>query len=83
MVDPTKIMAILNLEVPRSVKQLCATLGHMGYYKKFIKGYATIITPMENLLKKYVTFYWNKDSKKSLDVLKEKMVTASILVFSD
>lgn len=83
MVDPTKITVILNLETLKSVKQLRATLGHTGYYKKFIKGYAQITTPMENLLKKDVTFCWNEDCKKSLDVLKEKMVTVLILVFLD
>jgi len=40
VVDPTKIMVIINLEVPRSVKQLHATLGHTGYYRKFINNYA-------------------------------------------
>lgn len=40
MVDPLKITVILNLEVLRNVKQLHATLGHMGYYRKFIKAYA-------------------------------------------
>ena len=39
MLDPTKIIVIINLEVPRSVEQLRATLGHTGYYRKFIKGY--------------------------------------------
>ncbi len=81
MVDPVKIVVILNLEAPRSVKQLRATLGHIGYYRKFIKGYAQITAPMEKLLKKDVTFCWNEDCKKILDVLKEKMVTAPILVF--
>lgn len=56
MVDPTKIAIILNLEAPRSVKQLRATLGHMRYYSKFIKRYAQIIVLMEKLLKKDVTF---------------------------
>jgi len=83
MVDPVKIVVILNLEVPRSVKQLHATLGHTGYYRKFIKGYAEITAPMEKLLKKDVTFSWNEDYKKSLDLLKEKMVTSPILVFLD
>ena len=40
IVDPTKIIVIINLEAPRSVKQLCAILGHRGYYRKFIKNYA-------------------------------------------
>ena len=38
---------------------------------------------MENLLKMDVTFCWNEDCKKSLDVLKENMVTMSTLVFPD
>ena len=51
MVDPTKIVIIVNLPPPNSVKQLCTTLGHIGYYKIFIKGYAQITAPMEKLLK--------------------------------
>ena len=47
MVDPEKITVILNLQAPRSVKQLCATLGHMSYCRKFIKNYAQIMAPME------------------------------------
>eukprot|EP00253_Pinus_taeda_P032985 PITA_32985 len=61
MVDPAKIVVIINLEVPRSVKQLRVTLGHTGYYRKFIKGYAQITVPMEKILKKDATFYWNEE----------------------
>ncbi len=83
MVDPTKIAVIINLEVPRSVKQLCPMLGHTGYYRKFIKGYAKINAPMKKLLLKDATFYWDEECQRSMDVLKEKMATASILVFPD
>jgi hypothetical protein len=38
LVDPTKIAVIFNLPSPKIVRQLRATLGHTGYYKKFIKG---------------------------------------------
>jgi hypothetical protein len=62
---------------------LHATLGHTGYYRKFIKGYAHITTPMEKLLKKEVKFQWNDDCQKGLDTLKQKLVTASILIFLD
>lgn len=58
--DPTKIVVIINLEAPRSVKQLCATLGHTGYYWKFIKIYAQITTPMEKFIKKDATFCWDE-----------------------
>lgn len=36
---------------------------------------------MEKLLKKDVTFKWDEECQKSLDILKEKMVTVSILFF--
>lgn len=42
---------------------------------------APLTAPMEKLLKKDVTFCWNDDCKKSLEILKEKMVTTPILVF--
>eukprot|EP00253_Pinus_taeda_P024141 PITA_24141 len=82
-VDPAKIIVIINLEVPRSVKLLRATLGHTGYYQKFIKSYAQIIVPMEKLLKKDNTLCRDEEFQWSLDVLKEKTVTVSILVFLD
>lgn len=63
------------------MKELCATLGHTGYYRKLIKGYDQITVPMKKSLENDVTFFSNEDSKESLDVLKENMVTALILVF--
>ena len=83
MVDPTKIAIIINLPAPNAVKQLRTVLGHTRYYRIFIKGYAKITAPMEKLLKKDVKFLWNEECQKSLDTLKEKMVTAPILVFPD
>eukprot|EP00253_Pinus_taeda_P002332 PITA_02332 len=83
MVEPAKIVVIINLEASRSVKQLRATLGHTGYYRKFVKDYAQITTHMEKLLKKDNIFYWDEQCQRSMDFLKEKMVTALILVFPD
>jgi len=81
IMDPTTIAIIFNLPPPTSVQQLRATLGHTGYYRKFIKGYAHITTPMEKQLKKDNKFTWTEECQQSLDILKEKMVTAPILVF--
>jgi len=81
MVDPAKIAIIVNLAPPGFVKQLITTLGHTGYYMKFIKGYAQITTPLEKLLKKDTKYWWIKECQHNFDILKEKMVTAPILVF--
>ena len=39
--------------------------------------------PMEKLLKYDVKYEWTEECQKSLDILKEKMVTTPILVFPD
>jgi hypothetical protein len=70
LVDPSKITIIVGLPPPTSVRQLCTRLGHTGYYMKFIKGYAQITTPMENILKKYHQFQWSEECQESFDTLK-------------
>jgi hypothetical protein len=83
LVDPSKNSIIVDLTPPTSVKQLRTVLGHTRYYRKFIKGYSHITTPMENLLKKYYQFHWIEECQQSFNTLKQKTVTAPILVFPD
>ena len=58
LVNPAKIVIILDLPPLNTIKQLHATLGHTRYYRKFIKGYAEVTAPMEKLLKKDIKFQW-------------------------
>jgi hypothetical protein len=83
LVDPSKIAIIVDFPPPTLVKQLPTVLGHTGYYRKFIKGYAQITAPMEKLLKKDCHFGWSEEFQQSFDTLKQKMVIAPILVFPD
>ena len=52
IVDPIKVAVIVNMLPSMSTKQLRSTLGHIGYYRQFIRRYANITAPLENLLKK-------------------------------
>ena len=56
LVDPSKIAVIVDLPTPMTVKQIMVTLGHTGYYRKFMRGYVVIKAPMEKLLKKDAKF---------------------------
>jgi hypothetical protein len=56
LVDPTKIIVIVNFIPPELVRQLRITLVHTRYFRKFIKGYVYIRAPMEKLLKKEAKF---------------------------
>jgi hypothetical protein len=56
LVDPGKTIVIVNLPPPELVLKLRKMLSHIGYYQKFIKGYAQNTSPMEKLLKKDAKF---------------------------
>ena len=60
MVDPAKVTVILGLEAPTNQSEVHKFLSHTGYYRKFIKGYAKIAAPLEELLKGKGTFYWGE-----------------------
>ena len=59
LLDPTKVLIVLDLPPPTSITQLTIVLGHIGYYRKFIRGYVEITAPMEKVLKKDGKFQWN------------------------
>jgi len=52
LVDPMNIVVIVDLPQLTSMQQLQEMLVYTGYYRKFIRGYAQITSPMEKLLKK-------------------------------
>ena len=60
LMDLAKIEINVDLPPPTLVKQLRTTLGHIGYYIKFIWGYVEVTVPMEKLLNKYAKFQWNE-----------------------
>ena len=65
LVDSTNIALILSLPQPTNVKMPRETLGHTGYYHKFIIRYAVITAPMEKLLKKDVSLYGFQNVKEA------------------
>jgi hypothetical protein len=71
----------MNMPPPTSIKQLLSTLGHTGYYRRFIWRYANITAPLENLLKKAEMFQWTPECDKEFETLKEKLITTPILIF--
>ena len=53
-VDPNKIKAIKEWKVPTTIKQLRGFLGLTEYYRKFVKNYCRIVSPLITLLKKSI-----------------------------
>ena len=80
-VNPENIDKIKNCQRPTNVKQVRSALGMMGYYRKFILGYAKIAQPLNDLLKKETKFEWTEQCESAFNNLKDRLTKAPILRF--
>ena len=48
--DPTNIEAIRSWPTLKTTKDVCRFLGFTGYYHRFIKGFAALARPLNDLL---------------------------------
>ena len=51
-VDLAKIATVVNWKPPRSVTEVRSFLGLAGYYRRFVKGFPVIASPLTKLLSK-------------------------------
>ncbi|GJT66101.1 reverse transcriptase domain-containing protein [Tanacetum coccineum] len=82
-VDRAKINVIAKLPYPTNVKGVRSFLGHVGFYRRFIKDFSMISKPMTKLLMKDAKFDFSNDCKKAFNILKEKLTIAPIIISPD
>ncbi len=56
--NPRKIAAIQHFPTPKTTTNVKAFMGLIGYYRRFIAGYAKIVEPVFALTKKDCKFLW-------------------------
>ena len=73
---PAKTHAIQHMRPPTTPKQVRAFLGLVGYYRKFIKGFAKIAKPLTLLTRQQLKFDWTPEHHATFLHLKEAIVQA-------
>jgi hypothetical protein len=81
--DPAKIQSIQSWPTPTDAKQLRSFLGLAGYYRKFVKHFAIISRPLNDLLKKGTVFLWTSIHEESFQTMKNALVSAPVLALPD
>src|SRR5204863_1063362 len=82
-VDPEKVTIVQKYPTPTNVRLVRGFIGLCNYYRRFVKDFAKIATPLHDLLKGDHTFDWTSDCQSAFDKLKNALCTAPILAFPD
>eukprot|EP00253_Pinus_taeda_P029421 PITA_29421 len=72
-VDPNKIAIIQRVPPPQKVRDVRSFLGLARYYRRFIKDFSKLASPLFGLLGKDVEFIWTNNCQEALDALKGKL----------
>ena len=82
-VDQAKVSIIKNLMLPPTVKGIRSFLGHVGFYRRFIKDFSKIARPLCRLLEKDAKFKFDESCQRSFEEIRSKLVEAPIMVKLD
>ena len=82
-VNPRLVQDVIKFPTPTNPTDVRSFLGLTGFYRRFIKNYATLSKPLRELTTKDAAFEWGKPQEKAFRILQNKICTAPILVRPD
>ena len=82
-VDKAKVSIIKNLMPPTTVKGIRSFLGHVGFYRRFIRYFSKVARPLCRLLEKDTKFKFDESYQRSFEEIKLRLVEAPIMAKPD
>ena len=76
---PSKVAAIVQAPEHENEQQLRSFLGLLNYYSKFISNLATILHPLNHLLRKEVHWEWAQECVDAFQRAKASLVSSQVL----
>ncbi|KAH7621093.1 putative Transposon Tf2-9 polyprotein [Nannochloris sp. 'desiccata'] len=78
-----KVRAVLEWPTPSNATEVRGFLGLTGYYRHFIKHYAHIAAPLNELTKKSLRFLWTPLHTHAFEELKKSVTSSPVLQVYD
>ncbi|KAI2653996.1 Transposon Tf2-9 polyprotein [Labeo rohita] len=82
-VDPEKVKAVVDWPTPDSRKALQRFLGFANFYRRFVRNFSQLASPLTALTSPRTTFRWSDAAEAAFAKLKSRFVSAPILVTPD
>jgi len=82
-IDEEKIRTIKEWKEPTNVKGIHRFLGFAIFYRRFIRDYSKITTPLSSLTRKEKGREWSDKQQEAFETLKKAMITEPILQHFD
>ncbi|KAJ8357694.1 hypothetical protein SKAU_G00204880 [Synaphobranchus kaupii] len=81
--DPSKVAAVRDWPVPGNVGELRSFLGLASYYRRFVRDFATLASPLHRLTDKCRPFVWQEGQSMAFDQLRAARTKAPVLAYPD
>ncbi|XP_026223394.1 uncharacterized mitochondrial protein AtMg00860-like [Anabas testudineus] len=81
--DPAKVSAVRDWPTPTTASELRSFLGLASYYRRFVRGFATIAGPLHRLTEKGKRFEWSSACTTAFQQLKAALADALVLALPD
>ena len=81
--DSEKTNRVSNWPTPTTALEVQKFLGLASYYRRFVKNYATIASPLHKLTERGRQFSWSNECAAAFATLKQRLVNAPVLAFPD
>ena len=79
--DPKKIEDVKAWPIPDCLRSVRQFLGFVGYYRRFVPGFADLAEPLVALTGKDVPFVWRPACTTAFVSLRDALVRAPVLAF--